>query len=1161
MMRRSRLFPIALPALLLLGAILFGPRLLGPGGALWGASSGGSTRAAAAPGSVAVPDDRPLTGAAKKGAPELALAATRAGAGSERETAATPGEAELFLTGTVVLPEGAPADPTLTLFALALPCDYQDFVRSRESPADSLEPRPVARRRELLRGALRASVPVEASGDFELPIPAESQPKSGILHLMLRGRYLYLETTQPVRLDPSVHPRLHPSPGAWVHGRLLGAPEPPTQGRVRLFDLTSDGTRSLNGQSGSFSCLFEADRSGRYEGRALPCRRPYQWSARCANLGGARGDLGSLEPFSEREFDIPLSGRARIRGRVFDEDGRPLAGARVSAWLRGRFFGVDDEVVREATSDETGHYELAFLPEGTLKVSADHPAYLESHPASVETAEDQSVELDITLGAGKAIRGTLVDEGGGPVAGVAILADFDRSHAAGPAFLSGLRGGRGEAISGEDGSFTLAGLGSGPFVVRADVMRDGLAWHARLDGMLPGGDPIQLVLRPPLHLAGRVIDEGGEAVPTFTLVARRQVMGEFAPVTTDYRRASFEDPGGAFLLTDLDPGEWLLTVEDQTRVTAEPKRVTLPSDTADDILLETVLAASVSGRVVDPRGEPVADAEIRVERGSRGWQVGREAFPREKRARADGAGAFELTGLVPGEIGLYAQASDQGRSSTTPLSLAPGERREELVLTLAEGGTIEGLVYDGQGNPAVGFVIVGFQMSDFRQFFSGTDGEGAFRVDHVTPGKYMLAAMDPSLDMQVDEDGIDMAALMAMWQTAQADVREGETTHVLIGAPPDEPVQVSGEVTLGGEPYAGALVHFLRPGKGLYEEMQGTSVGDDGRYRIDLDGSGDYVVSIQTVTGVAGQQNSIEYAVEVPPGVSEATFDFRLPLGRISGRLLGPDGSPAGGARVTLTFDGVARTDSFFGDQYTEITTQADGTFDIRALRPGIYRLSAGGASPFSGAQTSPYGRTTTGDLNLGKDEWIRDLTLRLPRPGGVEVTVLDALGHGVPKANVFVRDAEGRMLEPFSMVVTDELGRSHYGGISPGTVTVSARAGLLCSADSPPIEVHEGEVTPLTLHLEAGTILLIVLRDRSGHPAAGTLSVRDEAGREMTGMFGMDDLQALYMDGEFSPTERRIGPLPPGRYRVIAVIDGDRVERSVRVNGEATRRVALRVH
>jgi protocatechuate 3,4-dioxygenase beta subunit len=799
-------------------------------------------------------------------------------------------------------------------------------------------------------------------------------------------------------------------------------------------------------------------------------------------------------------------------------------------------------------------------------VRADHPARLDSSPTRLQLIEGETLTgVDLVLESGRAIKGRVRDVNGNPASGVPVVAAFDLARVSGPDFFNAMRGARSSTETDVEGNFTLGGLGAGPFVVEADLQRgvdasnERLRWSARLDGILPGGQPLELVLRPPLYLAGQVLDEEGRPVPSFSVIARQEVMGDFAATTVAYHRGAFTHDGGRFVLTGLEAGQWQVTVEGLGLVSTQPVTVDLPGDGAHELRMTVVRAATVSGEVLDPDGEPVVGALVRVDEGSVGWQVQQDPFPDDLSTSTDEAGVFHLVGIPPGAVGLRADAAGYGVSATTRVDLEPAEVHEDLVLTLTVGGSLTGEVFDGEGRPARGFLILAFNMADFTQEVGLTQADGTFRIEHMPPGGWMAVAMDPAAEMEITEKGLDFGAMMGQWKMTQATIREGQTTHVVIGAPFENSVLVSGEVTLGDEPYTGALLSFVPPGGRMYEEMVNGTVAPDGSYSVELGATGDYIVSVQVVSSAAGQQNSIEFAVEIPDGVEQFELDFRLPLGRISGRVIGPDREPAPGARVTLTYDGVVRSDSFFGGQYTEMTTQADGTFDVTALRPGRYRLSAGGASAFSGALQTPYGRVTTGDLKLGQDQWMQGVELRLPRPGSIVVTVLGPGGQPVPKASVFVRDAGGRMLEPFSMVVTDGAGRCDYSGVAPGEVTVSARGGPLTCEESESVSVNEGRQTAVTLRLEPGTILLVVLRDKQGKPTSAAVSVTDESGREMTGMFGMADLQALYMDGQFSPTEHRLGPLAPGRYTVSAVINGQVVTKKVRLKGEAQERLALR--
>ncbi|MFT7678263.1 MAG: hypothetical protein ACI8QC_002249, partial [Planctomycetota bacterium] len=117
-----------------------------------------------------------------------------------------------------------------------------------------------------------------------------------------------------------------------------------------------------------------------------------------------------------------------------------------------------------------------------------------------------------------------------------------------------------------------------------------------------------------------------------------------------------------------------------------------------------------------------------------------------------------------------------------------------------------------------------------------------------------------------------------------------------------------------------------------------------------------------------------------------------------------------------------------------------------------------------------------------------------------------------------------------------------------------------LTARESAPLTVRAGQTTKSALVLEAGTILWLRIMDGSGDPIAASISVRDEEGREVTGLVGMADLQALYMDGAFSMSEHRLGPLPPGKYRVRAEADGVVAEKPVRLRGGEEKRLTLRL-
>lgn len=95
-----------------------------------------------------------------------------------------------------------------------------------------------------------------------------------------------------------------------------------------------------------------------------------------------------------------------------------------------------------------------------------------------------------------------------------------------------------------------------------------------------------------------------------------------------------------------------------------PADVELPAD-AREIEVDLELAASISGRVLDDRGDPVAGAEV---------QAGGAT------ARSDAHGEFKLTNVKPGDLTIAAQSA--GREGSTPLRVDPGDQRHDVDIRL-----------------------------------------------------------------------------------------------------------------------------------------------------------------------------------------------------------------------------------------------------------------------------------------------------------------------------------------------------------------------------------------------------------------------------------------------------------------------------------------------
>ena len=220
--------------------------------------------------------------------------------------------------------------------------------------------------------------------------------------------------------------------------------------------------------------------------------------------------------------------------------------------------------------------------------------------------------------------------------------------------------------------------------------------------------------------------------------------------------------------------------------------------------------------------------------------------PDSTRSGADGA--FTLLGLPPGDLTISASHDEFAKASASQLVAGPGEQLDDLVLRLSEGGSIEGICFDDDGRTASNRIVTVQSMAMTSQRVVASDSDGTFRIDGLEAGTYQVVAIDPAMRTSGDADTSSINDMFKYTKLATAEVVEGEVATVFLGAPPSDPVEVSGRVTQGGAPYAQAMVNWLPASTGVQEKMKFTTT-DAERYSLTLDEAGDYVISVAKLPG------------------------------------------------------------------------------------------------------------------------------------------------------------------------------------------------------------------------------------------------------------------------------------------------------------------------
>jgi protocatechuate 3,4-dioxygenase beta subunit len=424
------------------------------------------------------------------------------------------------------------------------------------------------------------------------------------------------------------------------------------------------------------------------------------------------------------------------------------------------------------------------------------------------------------------------------------------------------------------------------------------------------------------------------------------------------------------------------------------------------------------GRVVTADGAPVRRVRVTVQNSS--------GVP----AYTDDQGAFQL--IVPSSAGGLRLTKSGFVSQTVGRRDLPPQG--ELVVRLAKGAGITGMVIDHLGAPAAGVRVRVRRIAEAgtqgggQQYTVESDDLGEFRVGNLPAGRYAAAPL-PREGGGRGRGGIDELVAAAGGATALNDLLAGARGR--------------GELE--------QLIAGLRGGGGA-PANQGRGGGRGGR-----GGRGAAPTTSPnepTVELTEGQEASLLVLLEAPTSTAAATPPPQPaaasgPNGNASirGRVLSHDATPLAGATVQLLpADGNAvRRSAVTGtDGRYEIGGLAPGRFRVRVTRTGLPEVEYGQARSLQAGRI----------VDLLTNQRLQGIDVTMPRGSAVIGALIDEWGEPVEGATVEVwqsRFVGGRTsLSPASSIRsrrTDDRGRYRLYGLLPGTYYVSvadegARAG-----------------------------------------------------------------------------------------------------------------------
>jgi hypothetical protein len=497
-----------------------------------------------------------------------------------------------------------------------------------------------------------------------------------------------------------------------------------------------------------------------------------------------------LDAPSEMDRDTAIGGdpeaTGSVSGRVVGVDGVPIARAVVHAY---RPFVAG----RQVETDARGRYQIDRLGPGEYIVEArkygfDKSQYGQERSATsgrpVTVKDGQSVgSIDVTLKRGGAISGTIVDEFGEPMQGVAVSA-----------LELQVTGNRRRAVrvggtsTDDRGHYRLFGLKPGTFVVEA-VVRDALSgtggylpWYypgtSGIDqatattvnfGAAVTGVDLALVSTRAYRVGGSVADASGKPVRGEVVLA---VSDRSGAIQTDMMRTEIA-ADGSFEFTNVAPGDYVAQALGMATPIKGPDGrlagtqqsqfgmsfVTVSAADPPALQLRVSTGATLLGRVRYeglPPGPPPFLTLI-----ARPIDRDRSSLRGSAPATSDTqTSAFELRGVFgPTLFRAQPQQSDwylkavvfKGQDLTdTPFDFGVGTARDIEVVISTLGATARGRVTDDRAAPVRNCTVLVFSTSREKWFAgsrwvkaerSSTDA-GTFTVTGLPPGDYWIAAVD-----------------------------------------------------------------------------------------------------------------------------------------------------------------------------------------------------------------------------------------------------------------------------------------------------------------------------------------------------------------------------------------------------------------------------------
>ena len=493
-----------------------------------------------------------------------------------------------------------------------------------------------------------------------------------------------------------------------------------------------------NGQVGTGDRTFQSA-DGTFELTDVP---PGKWTIRASASSYRNADVSGVEVAEGETKEgvvISLKKGGSLAGRVLDPQkgaGVPNASVSWRAQGGGGMGGFGGMMVlgggnNATATDADGRFSFDGLPDGKVTVNASHTDYLE---ASKDVNPDEQPSVDITLGIGGSISGTVVGrDGRAPAAGAQVSLNEEGDSSAFSNDTTKTDG---------NGNFSFDHLRAARYRLTAQSTTGNSQPKEVIlgDNQSQGGVLLQMI-------SGAVVTGTVSGLPNGMLGGVRIFAS--AP---DYNDNATTDDNGRFTLKDV-PSPSVVRLNASTsfmqgRSTSKTLEV---ADGAQEVPVEIVFTGTsrLSGRVTRG-GKPLGGLFVNAIPDQAGGQGQRFS------GQTDENGSYSLDGMNDGTY----QVSVNGQGANYRKAFAvTGDTSGDIALP---GVTLAGSVLDTTTSQPIEGASVQAEVGNETQAPSIkrtiTDSNGNYSIDDVDPGNYQVSAKKTGYQMKTQSLSISSDA-------------------------------------------------------------------------------------------------------------------------------------------------------------------------------------------------------------------------------------------------------------------------------------------------------------------------------------------------------------------------------------------------------------------